>query len=231
MNLFSKFKEYIKTDDYVEGLFVELSGLFFEVIIIVILVPILINIITKFNLRYNVFLANFYTIQIMHSVIDLLLEHFCTINESERHKILLKQLKKDKKFFYGSHPFYGNIENKIFILKYAYENKKYKQYADLDFQTMELALSDTNNILNEIDQQMGTFSQLTKQLKVLFGIRIMVYGFRDCLNTRINISNKTLKNTDDFLWERDLTTILQGGSFAFEYTFKKLKGPFDNLNG
>lgn len=228
--MLSKFEEYVKTNNYIEGLFVELSGLLFEVVLIVILVPILMSIINKFKLRYNVFLANFYTIQIMHDILDLLLEHFFTITESEQHKILLEQLKKDKNFSYEFHPFYGNIESKIFLLNYAYKNKSYKQHGELDSQTIELAISKLDKILNEIDQQIGTFSQLTKQLKILFGLRMMVYGFRDFLNTKIDFNNKKLRNIGDFGWEGNFTTLLQVGGIAFRNNFRKLKGPLKRAN-
>jgi hypothetical protein len=226
--LVQEFVEYSQTQDYVHGVFVELTGTIIEIILLLILLPIVLYIIRKFQTRRVRATVDFYLFQIFHKVTGILLAMMSTEDISP---ILEEEQKKDRKFVIFSHHPYGNLENKLFVLnKLLSEKEKFRQ--ELKKRTLddfEKYARICEKCMDEVDRLITIFVRLPGAQKDLLNTRAAIYPLRDITYQIIEDIRRSDKEPDK--WSIDIYSVEKFAKGLIKFigiTFQKRKKLIDS---
>ena len=198
--LFTEYGQYHQTQDYVHGVLVEITGIALEVILLSIAIPIILYVIRRIRTRPLRATFDFYIFQIFHKLTGTFL-HMASITDVR--PILMQEMENDPSFEVYGHAIYGNLENKLFVLKRALENpdafqnevKKrtlndFKQYQNTAKQCME-----------EIDRISAIFVTMPDIQKMIIALRGLIYPLRDLTDDVVkNLQSQKKKPSCDFLY-------------------------------
>jgi hypothetical protein len=108
------FSEFAKTSHYLHGVYVALTLILIQILLLSWSVPIAIYVYRRFRTRHLRVVITISLFQVFHNLITLCLEMASVIDKLS---ILLEEQNGNPNFPIYSNYLYGNVENKLFILK------------------------------------------------------------------------------------------------------------------
>ena len=176
--IFYEFIAYVKSVDYIKGVFVEITGVAIEILIILILIPIFLRFYQFRKNRQSQMIGAFFLFQVFHKISRMFLS-MASIQDTM--PILLREMEKNKNFKIYSHNLYGNIENILFVLKSTVFIRG--SFSD---ELQKKSLTDIRHFkkiaqksLDELDRLISMFITVPKTKDLLFRMRLIVYPIRD----------------------------------------------------
>lgn len=172
--------KYLGSTEYWHGLIVELSGIFFEILLLIILLPAILKILSLYKSVQTRSVLAYYFFQIHHRLLNILLRIF---QIEAFNKLAHKYIPPDE--IYPEY-IYGNIQDKFEALKNTIK-KEGKIGANKFIETLNETqineyIRETDSLLSEIDRLM-VFSIDQKIISnLLFESRHILYGVNNIFN-------------------------------------------------
>lgn len=176
---------YIRTSDYLNGVFVEISGIVIELLLLSILLPLFLYIYKLRKSRQSRMIASFYLFQVFHNVS----RNFLSMASIEDpFPILLEELATNSDFKIYSNNMYGNLENILFVLnnKVFTENILKQELQKKDLNSISKFRNSIQESLDELDRLISMYINIPKTKDLLFKVRLMFYPVRDII---LNLEN------------------------------------------
>jgi hypothetical protein len=178
-----QFTEYSKSSEFLHGLFIELSGIAVEVILLSILVPIAVHLYNRRRSRSVRFQVSFYLSQVLHKIAGVFLA-MAGLEDYLRDvlPILVDEQARNPHLEIYSHAVYGNLENKIFVLRQVLGEESFREglakRSSADFSGYCETL---DQCVVEIDRLAAILVPLRETWEKLFSVRMLIYPLRDRL--------------------------------------------------
>jgi len=178
--ILQQFTTYAKTPDYLNGVFVEITGIAIELLLISILLPLILYLYQLRKSRQSQMIANFYLFQVFHKVA----RNFLSMASIEDPlPILFKELVKNNDFKIYSNYMYGNLENILFVLnsKVFTEGSFRKELQKKDLNNISKFRKTIQESLDELDRLISMYINIPKTKELLFNVRLLIYPIRDII--------------------------------------------------
>jgi DNA-binding XRE family transcriptional regulator len=177
--------EFSRTEDFRHGVFENLfvSGL--EVLLLTITIPLILYLSRRIRTRPIRFAVDFYLFQIFHKITRMFLD---LASAKDTLPIPTVEEKWDPKMEVYSHFVYGNLENKLFVLKkvMADSNAYVKQIESRTLDDFLRYQTVCDRCLDEIDRLTAMLVALPRVQKELFSMRMLIYPLRDLMGEVAN---------------------------------------------
>ena len=167
----------MKTEEYFHGLIDGLTILIIEIILLSITVPIIVQIVHTIRTRRLRATVDFYLFQSFHNITQLIL-NMASIDDIR--PILEEEQKRNVAFYIESHFIYGNLDNKLFVLKKVLHGKnRFKRSLEKSTHAeVQGYLVKCNEYMDEMDRLIAMLSNLPKVQEEIFNARMLVYLLR-----------------------------------------------------
>ncbi len=226
-DLLNHLNEYIKSTEYLKGIFVEITGVAIEILLIVILIPVFLHIYNLHKFRQIRFIANFYIFQVFHKISRMFLS-MSSIEDPL--PILLKEMEKNNSFMIYSHYIYGNLENIFYVLRSNVFSGDLlqTQLSKKGINKLKEYEETTRGAIDEIDRLTMMFMSVPRTRDLLFRIRLLIYPIRDVIENLIDsIDKKSEGLRRKSLY--DLERIGATATFEMEKVFQKERKIIDSI--
>lgn len=179
--MWTEFLAYCQTKEYLHGVFVEMTGTAIEIAVLTISLPIILAVWQRIRTRPIRSLVWFYVFQAFHDVLKIFMDIAAV---KDIFPILAEEQKKNPAMEIYSHFVYGNLENKITVVRKVLEDGSFEKETQLRSRDDFLSFRDrAQSCLDEIDRLTVMFSSMPSVQEKLFQIRLVVYPLRDIFST------------------------------------------------
>jgi hypothetical protein len=178
--IFQQLAAYAKTPDYVNGIFVQITGTAIELLLLSILLPLIIYLYKLRKSRQSRMIANFYLFQVFHKIA----RNFLSMASIEDPlPILLKEMINNDNFKIYSNYIYGNLENILFVLssKVFTEGSFGQELQKKDLDSIKYFKITIQESLDELDRLISMYVSIPKTKELLFNVRLLIYPIRDVM--------------------------------------------------
>jgi len=180
-SLWQEFTVYAQSDNYRQGLFVEITGILIEIVFLIFAVKAALWFMNRAKRRQNTFLTSFFDAQFCRESFLLLLRTGGVVDESTELKIALEKEKLGSLF---SHIYYGNTENLRDLLQLRLGSKAHLAgHAGLKNDVLVDLLTEVDKMISKIDQSIllcAALDQAERSMQ-LYELRIAFFALRDHL--------------------------------------------------
>jgi hypothetical protein len=185
--LIDEFAQYYGTQEYIRGVLIAITGIAIQIVILSIALPVILYFIRRFRSRQTRFMVDFYLFQIFHKIADIFLDMLGIASPRDLMPLLFGEMEKNSDFKIFNHYRYGNLENKLFLLKkmicdgfkspISLASELPKKTVE-DFERYHLVCE---NCLREIDSLTAMLISDHAISKELFKLRVLIYPLRDVI--------------------------------------------------
>jgi hypothetical protein len=187
------FTKYAKTSDYLHGVYVALTQILIEVLLFSLIASITIYIYHRIRTRHLRSVLIISLFQVFHKVTTLYLE---IASVTDLIDILFEERKRNPDFKIYSNYFYGNLENKLFVLNKVFQEglfeREFKKKTLSDFERYGKM---AENCLSEIDWLTLVTIMFPKKQEEFIKMRLSLWVLRDQL---LQIEKKFEQQKPDF---------------------------------
>lgn len=217
-SIWQEFIFYVQSAAYREGLFVEISGILIELVVLIFAVRAALWFMNRAKRRQNAYLTSFFDAQFCRESFLLLLRTGGVIDESAELKVALDKGKLDSLF---SHMYYGNTENLRDLLQLRLESKAHLSgHVGLKDDVLVDLSTESDKMISKIDQSIllcAALDQAERSMQ-LYELRIAFFALRDYLKHESG-QRRDSRRSDVLLLTDQLATLL---SSQFESDKKNL---------
>lgn len=188
--IFSKYLEYCQTQDFVQGLFVEITGILIELVVFSLIASVIIYCYHQIKTRQLRSMIDFYILQIFNKINDILLDMSSIEDVME---FLFREMANNKSISIFKHNYYGMLENILFVLKNSClkDNRLRENIKNKTINDFNRYLDISVRCLDELDRITMIASGVVKAQEDLFRIRILIYSLRDIIERVISKIEKS----------------------------------------
>lgn len=202
--LLQRYSAFVKTPEYLEGLFVEVSGMAIDILLLTILVPTIFWIVQLRNKIQAQRTASFLCLQFLRDCTTLLLRAGGIQNLNEA---LHYELKNDRLSELFSHSIYGNSENLLEMLRFRMARGSHiLGHRSLEMADIRELREEAEGLVRQCEQYVVLFSSLRLHTysERCFRIGVILFALRDYMKQMEPLAGST-RPTDGF---RTLSTDL-----------------------
>ena len=204
MSIKDEIERYILTEEFRQGVYVEVAGMTIDIVLLAILVPFVIWIVNVRKRSRANSMASFYTLQFIRSSVELLLKVGGAKNIP---KLLDEELVAGRIQSLTSDVVYGNTENLFQLLKHRMGDGRHveghKLLTEADIGSLR---STASELLDKLDHYVFLFNSvgLPAYSEEFFNARMIIFPLRDYLETCSYSEDRTYFNADPV---REMSTV------------------------
>lgn len=176
---------YSSTQESREGLYVALTAVVLEIILLSIILPMAIRFHDRHRTRAVRYFAYFYLFQIFQDIARMLLD-MASLSVREVSDICMEETRKNPRFRVYSDYSYGNLENILFVLRervFGSEATRFQEkFRAKDRDALARYVKNAQGCLDEVDRLVAMLGLEPKSQTEMFMVRAVVYPFRDYLS-------------------------------------------------
>jgi hypothetical protein len=218
--------QYLGTQDYFNGVLVEITGIAIETVFLSILIPIIIHLTNRGKTRNFHSTLDFYLMQMYHNVLDTFIK-MQSIDDIM--PLLVTELAEGRINEIASHNMYGNLENKLYLVSKLINEKtsfirNLASHNQLNANGFRL---DFERILSEIDRLITISTFCPSKQEELFKLRILFYVLRDAMK---NIEKELASDHKSIFEHRinELYKLTESIVIAITFDFKERRKLIDS---
>jgi len=217
---------YVKTADYFHAVVAGLTILVIEILLLSICIPMILTFVERVRTKRFRVIIDFYLFQTFHWITRMFLD-MANMSVQDTFPILDKELQKNPKFKYYSHPVYGNLENILFVLDKVFaKDEEFKTLLErktpADFKEYETTC---DKCVTEIDRLIAMLSNLPTVQQEVFKMRMLVYVLRDGIHDTTDVTKKHRWSDPTY----ELRRCIQDVTKRIEKIFQKRKRLTDSV--